>query len=57
MWAKMDTTFSSGNRVSNSAVPFRSENRDLQVLQYNIRRFLSGPYRIETLKFPAPRFP
>ncbi len=57
MWAKMDTTFSSGNRVPNSGVPFRSENRDLQLLQYNIRRFLSRPYRIETLKFPAPRFP
>jgi hypothetical protein len=53
----MDTTFSSGNRVSNRGVPFRSEKRDLQVLQYNIRRFLSEPYRIETLKFPAPRFP
>lgn len=57
MWAKIDTTFSSGNRVSNSGVPFRSENRDLQLPQYNIRRFFSGPYRIETLKFPAPRFP
>ena len=43
MWAKIDTTFSSDNRVSNSGVPLRSENRDLQVLQYNIRRFFSGP--------------
>ena len=56
-WAKIDTTFSSGNRVSNRGVPLRSENRDLQVLQYSIRRLLSGPYRMETLKFPAPRFP
>ena len=53
----MDTTFSSGNRVSNSGVPCRSDNRDLHVLQYNIRRFFSCPYRIEPLKFPAPRFP
>jgi hypothetical protein len=43
MWAKIDTTFSSGNRVSNRGVPFRSENRDLQVRQYNIRRFFSRP--------------
>jgi hypothetical protein len=39
----MATTFSSGNRASNSGVPFRSEKRALHVVQRNTRRLFSGP--------------
>lgn len=50
-------TVSVGTRASNSGVPFRSENRALQVEQRSNRRDLFGPYRIGTVRFPWARFP